>query len=124
MKADIHPDYHEIKVVMTDGTEYTTRSTYGKEGDVIKLDVDPLTHPAWQGGTGKVVEKGQLSKFEKRFGNFGLAEEQDGKKAAPKAAEKAEAPAEEKAEEAAAQEEAEEAPAEEAAAEEKAEDKE
>ena len=70
MKADIHPDYHEIKVVQTDGTEYTTRSTYGKEGDVMKLDVDPLTHPAWQGGTGKVVERGQLSKFENRFGTF------------------------------------------------------
>lgn len=73
MKADIHPDYHEITVVMTDGTEYKTRSTYGKEGDVINLDIDPLSHPAWQGGTGKVVETGQLSKFEKRFGNFGLA---------------------------------------------------
>lgn len=81
MKADIHPDYHEITVVMTDGTEYKTHSTYGKEGDVIKLDVDPLTHPAWQGGTGKVIEKGQLSKFEKRFGNFGLAEDQKSEKA-------------------------------------------
>ena len=28
MKAETHPDYHFIKVVMTDGTEYTTRSTY------------------------------------------------------------------------------------------------
>jgi len=28
MKKDIHPDYHTIKVVMTDGTEYSTRSTY------------------------------------------------------------------------------------------------
>ena len=72
MKADTHPDYHTIKIVLTDGTEYETRSTWGKEGDVLKLDVDPLTHPAWQGGTGKVVEKGQLSKFEKRFGNFGI----------------------------------------------------
>ncbi len=70
MKADIHPDYHEITVVMTDGTEYKTRTTWGKEGDVMRLDVDPLTHPAWQGGTQKVVEKGQLSKFEKRFGSF------------------------------------------------------
>lgn len=81
MKADIHPDYHEVKVVMTDGTEYITHSTYGKEGDVISLDVDPLTHPAWQGGTGKVIEKGQLSKFEKRFGNFGLGEDQKSEKA-------------------------------------------
>lgn len=70
MKADIHPASHEITVVMTDGTEYTTHSTWGKPGDVLKLDVDPLSHPAWQGGTGKVVEKGQLDKFESRYGSF------------------------------------------------------
>jgi len=70
MQADIHPDYHEITVVLTDGTEYKTRSTWGKEGDVLKLDVDPLSHPAWKGGSARVVEKGQLSKFEKRFGTF------------------------------------------------------
>lgn len=84
MKADVHPDYHEITVVMTDGTKYQTRSTYGKAGDVLNLDVDPLTHPAWSGGTAKVVEKGQLSKFEKRFGSFlstgPAAAEKDGKK--------------------------------------------
>ncbi|HIC71213.1 MAG TPA: 50S ribosomal protein L31, partial [Alphaproteobacteria bacterium] len=28
MKKDIHPDYHEIAVIMTDGTEYKTRSTW------------------------------------------------------------------------------------------------
>lgn len=70
MKADTHPNYHNITVVMTDGTEYQTRSCAGKEGDVIRLDVDPLTHPAWQGGTAQVIEKAQLSKFEKRFGTF------------------------------------------------------
>ena len=32
MKSDIHPKYHPIKVVMTDGSEFTTRSTWGKEG--------------------------------------------------------------------------------------------
>src|SRR5687767_15794884 len=50
MKKDIHPDYHQIKVVMTDGTEYWTRSTYGSEGDTLHLDIDPKTHPAWTGG--------------------------------------------------------------------------
>ena len=70
MKANTHPDYHEIKVVMTDGTEYTTRSTWGKAGDVMRLDIDCLSHPAWKGGSTKILEKGQLSKFEKRFGNF------------------------------------------------------
>ena len=41
MKSDIHPAYHTIKVVMTDGTEFTTRSTYGSEGDTLNLDIDP-----------------------------------------------------------------------------------
>ncbi len=26
------PNYHQIKVVMTDGTEFVTYSTYGSEG--------------------------------------------------------------------------------------------
>ena len=30
MKKNLHPDYHKIKVVMTDGTEFETRSTWGK----------------------------------------------------------------------------------------------
>src|ERR1041384_5845708 len=46
-KETDHPDYHFIKVIMTNGTEYTTRSTYGKEGDTLNLDIDPSTHPAW-----------------------------------------------------------------------------
>ena len=33
MKKDIHPKYHEINVVMTDGSTFKTRSTWGKEGD-------------------------------------------------------------------------------------------
>ena len=70
MKKDTHPDYHIIDVKMTDGTIVQMKSTYGKEGDVLKLDVDPLTHPAWSGGSARVIEKGQLSKFEKRFGSF------------------------------------------------------
>ena len=31
MKKDIHPDYHKITVVMTDGTQFETYSTYGSE---------------------------------------------------------------------------------------------
>ena len=50
MKPEIHPDYHTIKVVMTDGTEFETRTTWGKEGDTLHLDIDPKSHPAWTGG--------------------------------------------------------------------------
>jgi len=68
MKKDLHPDYHDITVVMTDGSEYKTRSTYGKEGDVIKLDVDPLNHPAWTGGTGQLLDRGgRVSRFKEKF---------------------------------------------------------
>tara|TARA_Y100000588_G_C13846446_1_gene750031 strand:- start:419 stop:643 length:225 start_codon:yes stop_codon:yes gene_type:complete len=74
MKKDIHPDYHEITVVMTDGSEFKTRSTWGKEGDVMKLDVDPKSHPAWTGGGVKLVDSGgQVAKFQKRFKDFGLS---------------------------------------------------
>ena len=51
MKSDIHPKYHMIKVVMTNGVEFMTRSTYGEEGATLNLDIDPNTHPAWTGGS-------------------------------------------------------------------------
>ena len=72
MKAEGHPDYHTITVKMTDGTEFQTRSTWGKEGDEMRLDIDPTGHPAWTGGTGKLMASGQLDRFNKRFANFGL----------------------------------------------------
>jgi large subunit ribosomal protein L31 len=72
MKQDIHPDYHEITVVMTDGTEFKTRSTYGKEGEVLRLDIDPKSHPAWTGVHRLIDSGGQLAKFNKRFANFGV----------------------------------------------------
>ena len=67
-KGTEHPDYHFIKVVMTDGTEYMTRSTYGKEGDTLNLDIDPNTHPAWTGGEQKMLDRGgRVSRFNTRF---------------------------------------------------------
>src|SRR5882724_6502356 len=86
MKEAIHPDYHKITVQMTDGTKYETRSTWGKEGDVLQLDVDPKTHPAWVGGV-NLRKTGQMEKFQNKFGNFPTATK--GKKdAAPAAATK------------------------------------
>ncbi|MEQ8165083.1 MAG: 50S ribosomal protein L31 [Alphaproteobacteria bacterium] len=73
MKKDIHPNYHEINVVMTDGTTFTTRSTWGKPGDTMKLDVDAKTHPAWTGGFQHLVDTGgQLARFKNRFKDFGV----------------------------------------------------
>ena len=78
MKAGIHPDYHMITVVMTDGTEYQTRTTKGAEGDVVRLEIDPISHPAWNQDAGhRIVERAQLTKFSKRFGSiFGAGEDE------------------------------------------------
>ncbi|MCB1449740.1 MAG: 50S ribosomal protein L31, partial [Nitratireductor sp.] len=68
MKKNIHPDYHMIKVVMTNGTEYMTRSTWGSEGDTMNLDIDPTAHPAWTGGNQQLVDRGgRVSRFKKKF---------------------------------------------------------
>ena len=73
MKSDIHPNYHMIKVVMTNGVEFTTRSTYGEEGATLNLDIDPNTHPAWTGGSQQLLDRGgRLSRFNTRFGGIGL----------------------------------------------------
>ncbi|HEV2552437.1 MULTISPECIES: 50S ribosomal protein L31 [unclassified Bosea (in: a-proteobacteria)] len=71
-KTGIHPDYHTIKVVMTNGTEYFTRSTLGKEGDTLNLDIDPTTHPAWTGGSQQMLDRGgRVSRFNSRFSAIG-----------------------------------------------------
>jgi large subunit ribosomal protein L31 len=72
MKTDVHPDYHTINVIMTDGTTFTTRSTWGKEGDTLRLDIDPKSHPAWTGVHRLIDSGGQLAKFNKRFQGMGI----------------------------------------------------
>ena len=72
MKKDIHPDYHEITVEMTDGSKYKTRSTMGKAGDTLKLDIDPKSHPAWTGQHRILDSGGQVARFNKRFSGLGV----------------------------------------------------
>jgi large subunit ribosomal protein L31 len=50
---------------------YVTRSTYGKEGDTLHLDIDPKTHPAWTGGGQHLIDRGgRLSRFKTKFNTF------------------------------------------------------
>ena len=76
MKKDIHPAYHTITVQMTDGTSFATRSTWGKEGDTLKLEVDRLSHPAWTQGSRKLVDSGgRVARFKQRFKGIGSLDE-------------------------------------------------
>ncbi len=46
-----------------------TRSTYGKDGDTLSLDIDPKSHPAWTGGTTTILDRGgRVSRFKQKFG--------------------------------------------------------
>lgn len=73
MKSGTHPDYHTITVQMTDGSTFQTRSTWGKEGDTLHLEIDPTSHPAWTGGSQRMLDAGgQVARFNKRFGGLSL----------------------------------------------------
>ncbi len=71
VKANIHPDYHEINIIMTDGTEFKTMSCMGKAGDTLRLDIDPKSHPAWTGVQRVMDTGGQVAKFNKKFASIG-----------------------------------------------------
>ena len=55
------------------GVSFKTRSTLGKAGDTLNLDIDPKTHPAWTGQHRINDSGGQVAKFNKRFQNLGSA---------------------------------------------------
>ena len=74
MKEKIHPEYHKITVVMTDGTSFETKSTWGKEGASLRLDIDPKTHPAWTGVRQSIDRGGRVQRFKDRFGMTGSAD--------------------------------------------------
>jgi large subunit ribosomal protein L31 len=49
------------------------RSTYGKEGDTLSLDIDPSVHPAWTGGSSRLMDAGgRVSKFKNKYAGLGF----------------------------------------------------
>jgi len=73
MKKGIHPEYHAINVKMTDGTIIEMKSTWGKEGDTMSLDIDPSSHPAWTGGGTRLLDTGgRVSKFKNKYAGLGF----------------------------------------------------
>ena len=65
MKKGIHPFYHKVDIVMTDGTVYQTRSTYKSERMV--LEIDSKSHPFFTGKQMLVDTAGRVERFNKRF---------------------------------------------------------
>ena len=61
MKKGIHPDYKEITVLMSDGTEITTRSTMDVKDGVYRSEVDSKNHPFY-------TKSGRVDRFKRRYG--------------------------------------------------------
>lgn len=73
MKKDLHPDYHMIDVKLVDGSIIKMKSTWGSEGEVMSLEVDPSVHPAWTGGGTRLMDTGgRVSKFKKKYEGLGF----------------------------------------------------
>lgn len=65
-----HPKMHEITVIKSDGEQFKIMTSWGKEGDILKLEYGPENHPAWNPNlTKKVDAKNEsVAKFKKKFG--------------------------------------------------------
>ncbi|PZP39777.1 MAG: 50S ribosomal protein L31 [Pseudomonas fluorescens] len=68
MKKDLHPGYHFVKVVMTDGTEYMTRTTWGEANGRLQLVIDSKNHPAYTGERKILDSMGRMEKFRAKYG--------------------------------------------------------
>jgi large subunit ribosomal protein L31 len=65
MKADLHPEYTEIKILCSCGNEFTTRSTLGKE---LHIDVCSKCHPFYTGKQKILDTGGRVDKFRRKYG--------------------------------------------------------
>jgi large subunit ribosomal protein L31 len=65
MKADIHPEYHEIKVTCSCGNEFMTRSTLGEQ---LQIEVCSSCHPFYTGKQKIVDTAGRVDKFRRKYG--------------------------------------------------------
>jgi large subunit ribosomal protein L31 len=73
MKTDAHPDYHMIKVQMTDGTTVRDPLHLGQGRRHAAAGHRSDGASAWTGGTGKMLDQGgQVARFNKRFGGLTL----------------------------------------------------
>ena len=65
MKAEIHPNYQEIKVTCSCGNEFITRSTLSDE---LHIEVCSSCHPFYTGKQKIVDTAGRVDKFRRKYG--------------------------------------------------------
>ena len=68
MKKGIHPEYNEITVLMSDGTEIQTRSTMQVKDGVYKSEVDSRNHPFYNKDQKLQKKADRIDRFNNRYG--------------------------------------------------------
>jgi len=67
MKKGIHPEYKEITVVLSDGTEMKTRSTIDTKDGVYKSEVDSKNHPFYNSDKKVQKKADRIDRFNRRY---------------------------------------------------------
>ena len=78
MKADIHPDYHDVVFQdVTSDFKFLTRSTLssketvkwkdGNEYPLVKIDISSASHPFYTGQNKIMDTSGRVDKFRRRY---------------------------------------------------------
>ncbi|MDR1057858.1 MAG: 50S ribosomal protein L31 [Coxiellaceae bacterium] len=65
MKANIHPNYHGVKVICSCGNSFTTQSTINK--DTLNIEICSCCHPFYTGKQKIVDTAGRVEKFQKKY---------------------------------------------------------
>jgi large subunit ribosomal protein L31 len=65
MKADIHPDYTDVKVTCSCGNSFETRSTASQD---LTIEVCSACHPFYTGKQRVVDTAGRVDKFRQKYG--------------------------------------------------------
>ena len=76
MKAKIHPEYKEAKVICACGNTFTTRSTK----PILKIELCNKCHPFFSGGERRIVDSaGQVERFKRRYRTKEAKEDKEAK---------------------------------------------
>lgn len=67
MKKGIHPEYKEVKVVLSDGSEILTRSTMEVKDGVYKSEIDSKNHPFYTKNQNLNKKADRIDRFNKRY---------------------------------------------------------
>lgn len=67
MKKGIHPDYKELTIVLSDGTEIKTRSTLNTKDGVFRSEIDSKNHPFYTQNKSYTAKAGRVDRFKRMY---------------------------------------------------------